>query len=66
MMFQITLDDAARAGFDRLPRGSIDSWDVLSEHFMLRFALRRKCIRDPMEITKIVRQANEALPEFKE
>jgi hypothetical protein len=49
------------------PEGSNKSReDMLSEQFVLRFALRRKCIRDPMEITKIVRQANEALPEFKE
>lgn len=66
MMFQQTLDDAARAWFDRLPQGSIDNWEELSEQFVQRFALRRKCIRDPMEITKIVRRANEALSEFKE
>jgi hypothetical protein len=66
MMFQQTLDDAARGWFDRLPRGSIDSWDELSERFIQRFALRRKYIRDPMEITKIIRKANEALSEFKE
>jgi hypothetical protein len=65
MMFQQTLDDAARGWFDRLPRGSIDNWDVLSEQFIQRFALRRKCVRDPMEITKIIRKANEALAEFK-
>ena len=65
-MFQQMLDGSSRGWFDRLPRGSIDSCDVLSEQFVQRFALRRKCIRDQMEITKIVRQANEALPEFKE
>jgi hypothetical protein len=61
MMFQQTLDDAARGWFDNLPRGSIDDWDTLCEQFVQRFALRRKCVRDPMEITKIVRKANEAL-----
>ena len=66
MMFQQTLDDSSRGWFDCLPHGSIDSWNALSEQFVLRFALRRKCIRVPMEITKIIRQANKALPEFKE
>lgn len=66
MMFQQTLDDAARGWFDSIPRGSIDNWDNLCEQFVHRFALRRKCVRDPMEITKIVRQANEGLSEFKE
>ena len=66
MMFQQTLDDSARGWFDSLPRGSIDNWDALCEQFVQRFALRRKCVRDPMEITKIVRHANEALSEFKE
>ena len=31
MMFQQTLDDAARGWFDRLPQGSIDNWDALCE-----------------------------------
>ncbi|PWA75735.1 reverse transcriptase domain-containing protein [Artemisia annua] len=65
-MFQQTLDDAARGWFDSLPRGSVDGWETLCEKFEQRFALQRKCIRDPTEITKITRLANEALPEFKE
>ena len=66
LMFQQTLDDAARGWFDRLPNGTIDSWEALRSQFVSRFALRRKCVKSPMEITKIVRLANESLPEFKE
>ena len=66
LMFQQTLDDAARGWFDRLPNGTIDSWEALRDQFVSRFALRRKCIKAPMEITKIVRLANESLLKFKE
>ena len=38
-MFQQTFDGSERGWFDRLPPGSIDSWDALSEQFVTRFAL---------------------------
>ncbi|GJY44406.1 hypothetical protein Tco_0432619 [Tanacetum coccineum] len=38
----------------------------LHEAFVERFALRRKCCKDPMEVSKIIRKANETLPDFKE
>ena len=56
----------AQLGDGLIVRVSINGWDALCEQFVQRFALQRKCIRDLMEITKIVRQDNEALPEFKE
>ncbi|GKE22539.1 hypothetical protein Tco_1434051 [Tanacetum coccineum] len=30
------------------------------------FALRRKCCKDPTKVSKIIRKANETLPDFKE
>ena len=65
-MFQQTLDGSARGWYDKLPSGSIDEWSDLRHLFATRFALRKKCFKDPTEITKIVRNANESLPEFKE
>ena len=46
--------------------GSIDGWEELREQFLTRFSLRQKGVKDPTEITKITRRANETLPEFKE
>nr|GEV88570.1 hypothetical protein [Tanacetum cinerariifolium] len=65
-MFQQTLDGPARRWFDRMPNGCIDSWANLRERFVERFALRRRCSKDPTEVSKIVRRANETLPNFKE
>ena len=65
-MFQQTLDGRARGWFDKLTPGSIDEWADLREQFVTRFALHKACFKDPTEITKIVRKANESLPEFKE
>ncbi|GJX58691.1 hypothetical protein Tco_0290081 [Tanacetum coccineum] len=65
-MFQQTLDGPARGWFDRLPTGCIDNWTVLREAFVERFALKWKCCKDPTEVSKIVRKANETLLDFKE
>nr|GEY03685.1 reverse transcriptase domain-containing protein [Tanacetum cinerariifolium] len=65
-MFQQTLDGPTRGWFDRMPNGYIDSWVNLCERFVERFALRRRCSKDPTEVLKIVRRANETLPNFKE
>nr|GEX44117.1 reverse transcriptase domain-containing protein [Tanacetum cinerariifolium] len=48
-MFQQTLDGSARGWFDRLPNGCIDGYADLQEKFAERFALRRKCCKDPTE-----------------
>ncbi|GJT23751.1 reverse transcriptase domain-containing protein [Tanacetum coccineum] len=64
-MFQQTLDGPTRGWFDRLPNGCIDNWTYLREAFVERFALRRKCCKDPTEVSKIIRKANETLPDFK-
>ncbi|GKA45681.1 reverse transcriptase domain-containing protein [Tanacetum coccineum] len=45
---------------------SIDNWDDLEEKFLNRFGMLKACDKDPTEITKIVRRANEALPNFRE
>ncbi|GKD50140.1 hypothetical protein Tco_1279116, partial [Tanacetum coccineum] len=65
-MFQQTLDGPARGWFNRMPNGCLDGWADLREKFTERFALRRKCSKDPTEVSKIVRKANETLPDFKE
>ncbi|GKE52361.1 reverse transcriptase domain-containing protein, partial [Tanacetum coccineum] len=65
-MFQQTLDGPARGWFNRMPHGCIDGWADLREKFVERFALRRKCSKDPTRVSKIVRKANETLPDFKE
>nr|GEW85778.1 hypothetical protein [Tanacetum cinerariifolium] len=57
-MFQWTLDKPARGWFDHMPNG----WTDLQE----RFALRRKCNKDPTEVSNIIRSANETFPDFKE
>ncbi|GKD99780.1 hypothetical protein Tco_1387764, partial [Tanacetum coccineum] len=61
-MFQQTLDGSARGWFENLLQGSID----VRQQFTTRFSTRRACFKDPTEITKIVRKANETLAAFKE
>nr|GEV71751.1 reverse transcriptase domain-containing protein [Tanacetum cinerariifolium] len=58
--------DTERGWFDRFPNGCIDNWTNLREEFVERFALRRKCFKDSTKVAKIVRRANEILPNFKE
>ncbi|GKA25119.1 reverse transcriptase domain-containing protein, partial [Tanacetum coccineum] len=65
-MFQQTLDGKARAWFDKLPSGSIDNWGSLQEKFLNRFGMLKACDKDPIEISKITRKANETLAHFKE
>ncbi|GJU05654.1 hypothetical protein Tco_1122084 [Tanacetum coccineum] len=66
VMFQQTLDGKARAGFDKLPPSSIDNWGDLQKKFLNRFGMLKACAKDPTEISKIIRRANETLPNFKE
>ncbi|GJT35497.1 hypothetical protein Tco_0925916 [Tanacetum coccineum] len=65
-MCQQTLDCKARASFDKLPPGSIDNWGDLQRKFLNRFGMLKACDKDPTEISKIIRKANETLPNFKE
>ncbi|GJZ85492.1 reverse transcriptase domain-containing protein, partial [Tanacetum coccineum] len=65
-MFQQTLDGSARGWFERLPHDSINEWAELREAFATRFSVRRACFKEPYEITKIIRKANESLTAFKE
>ncbi|GJS93837.1 reverse transcriptase domain-containing protein [Tanacetum coccineum] len=65
-MFQQSLDGKARTWFDKLPPGSIDNWGDLQRKFLNRFGMLKECDKDPTEISKIVRRANETLPNFKE
>ncbi|GJT94139.1 reverse transcriptase domain-containing protein [Tanacetum coccineum] len=65
-MFQQTLDGSARGWFERLPRDSINEWAELRDEFAARYSVRRACFKEPHEITKIVRKANESLTTFKE
>ncbi|GKB22479.1 reverse transcriptase domain-containing protein [Tanacetum coccineum] len=65
-MFQQTLDGSARGWFERLPHDSLNEWADLREAFAARYSVRRACVKEPHEITKIVRKANESLTAFKE
>ncbi|GKD16319.1 reverse transcriptase domain-containing protein, partial [Tanacetum coccineum] len=65
-MFQQTLDGSARGWFENLPPNSIDEWWRLREAFTTRYSTRKACYKEPHEITKIVRKANETLTAFKE
>ncbi|GKF33969.1 hypothetical protein Tco_0107169 [Tanacetum coccineum] len=64
-MFQQTLDGSARGWFENLSGGSIEGWVELRQQFTTGFSTRRACFKDPTEITKIVRKANETLVAFK-
>ncbi|GJR02794.1 hypothetical protein Tco_0525778 [Tanacetum coccineum] len=65
-MFQQTLDGSAIGWFEHLPAGSIDDWAELRKKFTTMFSIRRAYFKDPTEIAKIVRKANETLVTFKE
>nr|GEW98011.1 reverse transcriptase domain-containing protein [Tanacetum cinerariifolium] len=45
---------------------SIDEWSDLREAFAAIYSVRMACFKEPHEITKIVRRANESLMVFKE
>ncbi|GJX52068.1 hypothetical protein Tco_0280437 [Tanacetum coccineum] len=59
-------DGGARGWFEILPLNSINEWYQLREAFTTRYSIRRACYKEPYEITKVVRRANETLPAFKE
>nr|GEW73906.1 reverse transcriptase domain-containing protein [Tanacetum cinerariifolium] len=65
-MFQQTLDEPAKGWFDRMPNSCIENWTDLREKFAERFSLKMKCSKDLTEVSKIIRRANETLPDFKE
>ncbi|GJS62947.1 reverse transcriptase domain-containing protein [Tanacetum coccineum] len=58
--------DEARGWFESLSPNSIDEWWKLREAFTTRYSIRKECYKEPHEITKIVRKANETLTAFKE
>ncbi|GJZ44708.1 hypothetical protein Tco_0591963 [Tanacetum coccineum] len=60
-MFQQTLDGGARGWFESLPLNSINEWYQLREAFTTRYSIRRAYYKEPHEITKVVRRANETL-----
>nr|GEW09421.1 reverse transcriptase domain-containing protein [Tanacetum cinerariifolium] len=49
-----------------MPSEGIDNWDELREGFVERFALRKRCCKEPIEATRIIRRENETLSNFKE
>ncbi|GJV13185.1 hypothetical protein Tco_1354726 [Tanacetum coccineum] len=65
-MFQQTLDGTTRGWFECLPSRIINEWTKLQEQFTTRFSTRRACFKDPIEITQIIRKANETVIAFKE
>ncbi|GKD93152.1 hypothetical protein Tco_1372989, partial [Tanacetum coccineum] len=58
-MFQQTLNGSARGWFERLPYDNINKWAELRDAFAARYSAKRACFKEPPEITKIVRKANE-------
>ncbi|GJZ82598.1 hypothetical protein Tco_0647771 [Tanacetum coccineum] len=64
--FEQTLDGGTRGWFESLPLNSINEWYQLREAFTTRYSIRRACYKEPHEITKVVRRANETLLAFKE
>ncbi|GKA47621.1 hypothetical protein Tco_0740504 [Tanacetum coccineum] len=66
--FNKTLDGSSkgRRWFESFPSNSIDEWWKLREAFTTRYSIRKACYKEPHEITKIVRKANETLTTFKE
>ncbi|GJW08253.1 hypothetical protein Tco_1570676 [Tanacetum coccineum] len=63
-MFQQTLDGPARGWFNRLPNGCIEIWTDLCEMYAERFALRRKCSKDPMEVPWMVTEMMKMVDDF--
>ncbi|GKB08037.1 hypothetical protein Tco_0836321 [Tanacetum coccineum] len=59
-------DEDLRDGSRAFPPNSIDEWWKLREAFTTRYSTRKACYKEPHEITKIVRKANETLTAFKE
>ncbi|GJU44487.1 hypothetical protein Tco_1201753 [Tanacetum coccineum] len=70
MPANIRLYDGATDPEDHLSRFSSATnsgeWSMPVLQFATRFSTRRACFKDPTEITKIVRRANETLVSFKE
>nr|GEV71174.1 reverse transcriptase domain-containing protein [Tanacetum cinerariifolium] len=65
VMFQQTLDGLTRGWFERLPANSIDEWSELREAFKTRYSVRKACFKEPHEIKKILKKANESIKAFK-
>ncbi|GJS46031.1 reverse transcriptase domain-containing protein [Tanacetum coccineum] len=69
MPTNITLYDGSTDPADNLNRFSMAAnsgeWPM-PEAFTTRYSIRRACYKEPHEITKVVRRANETLPAFKE
>ncbi|GKA79540.1 hypothetical protein Tco_0786136, partial [Tanacetum coccineum] len=59
------IEVSARGWFERLSANSINEWSDLREAFAAKYSVRRACFREPHEITKIARRANESLTAFK-
>nr|GEV44418.1 reverse transcriptase domain-containing protein [Tanacetum cinerariifolium] len=62
----VEFSSPAREWFDKLPPDNINNWRSLQEKFLNRFGMLKAFDKDPTEISKIVRRANETLPHFKE
>ncbi|XP_021971881.1 uncharacterized protein LOC110867043 [Helianthus annuus] len=63
-LFIQTLTGAARAWFDSLPPGKIESWVDFRTQFVNHFSQQRRYQRDTAEVMDIWRQENEGLEDF--
>ncbi|KAM0025424.1 putative retrotransposon gag domain-containing protein [Helianthus debilis subsp. tardiflorus] len=63
-LFIQTFTGAARAWFDSLPPGKIESWVDFRTHFVNHFSQQRRYQRDTAKVTDIWRRENEGLEDF--
>ncbi|GJZ12118.1 hypothetical protein Tco_0546877 [Tanacetum coccineum] len=61
-VFSKQLDGRARGMVRESPLNSINEWYQLREAFTQQYSRRRLVYKEPHEITKVVRRANETLP----
>ncbi|XP_022028731.1 uncharacterized protein LOC110929846 [Helianthus annuus] len=65
-MFVQTLTEGARLWFDSLPPGGIDSYEELSEKFLMNFGQQRKVVKNPNEILHIRQRDNGRIDQYME
>ncbi|GJY02676.1 reverse transcriptase domain-containing protein [Tanacetum coccineum] len=65
-MFNSTLTRNTRVWFDKLPRESIDSYEVLRRAFRKNYLQQTKHIKDPVEIHHIKQSDGESMEDFME
>ncbi|GJR19539.1 hypothetical protein Tco_0968066 [Tanacetum coccineum] len=60
-VFPITLTGAAKRWVDRLPPGTVDSWDLLKKAFIQRYCPSSKCAKQLEEIRNFKQEGDKTL-----